>query len=96
MDEVPALVRAHPITPSGHRRTVQAGHENPIEVRVCRAALESGTGREIIGRNRIALIVPQRRRRGAVAAPALTVTLKTFQRLLVEFLASLLRFGGVR
>ena len=96
MDKVPALVRGHPITPGRHRRAVQAGHENAVEIRVRGAALEPGTGSEIVRRNGIALVVPKCRRRGAVALSTRAVTLNAFQFLLVEFLPALLRFRSVR
>src|SRR5437868_3646526 len=88
MHQVPALFRAHPIAPGRHWRAVQPGHENPIEVRVRRATLESGTAGEIMWRYKIALVVPKRGRGGAITLPALAVTLITFQCLLVELLAA--------
>ena len=96
MNEVPTLIRAHPVTPGWHRCAVQSGHENPIEVRIRGAALEPGTRCEVMWRNKIALVIAQRWRGGAVAPPALAVTLITFQCLLLEFLPAFLRFRSVR
>src|ERR1700730_12250299 len=66
MYQVPRVVRLDRVREGRHWRTIEAGHEDAIQIAVAIAAHKSLARRKIKGLDGIALAIRQRRSRGAV------------------------------
>src|SRR6266404_5391946 len=88
MHQVPSVFRFDDVRKRRHRRAVEAGHENLIEIMVGCAALEAGAFGKIVGPNRLFVAVRKRGGGGTIAAAFGAMALPAFQ-LSVELFAML-------
>src|SRR6266481_4571031 len=79
MHQVPSVFRLDDVGKRRHRRAVEAGHENFIEIMVARAALETGALGKIVGPNRLLVAVRKRGSGGTIAAAFGAMALPAFQ-----------------
>src|SRR5467141_2776491 len=79
MHQVPCVFRLDDVGKRRHRRAVEAGHENLIEIMVGRAALEVGALGKIVGPNRLLVAVRKRGSGGTIAAAFGAMALPAFQ-----------------
>src|ERR1700730_4227265 len=79
MHQVPGVFRLDDVGKRRHRRAVEAGHENLIEIMVGRAALEAGAGSKIVRPNRLIVAVRKRGSGGTIAAAFGAMALPAFQ-----------------
>src|SRR5260370_42112145 len=79
MYQVPSVFRLDDVGKRRHRRAIESGHENLVEVVVCGAALEAGTRRKIIGADRLIVTVGKRGGGRTIAASFGPMALPTFQ-----------------
>ena len=79
MHEIPRLIGLQLIGERGHRRAVESGHEDPVQVLVGFATHEAGTRLEIVRTDGIVLAVRQRLGGWAVPVSRRPVTLPAFQ-----------------
>src|SRR3989440_10858363 len=79
MHQVPSVVRLDDVGKRRHRRAVETGHENLVEVVVCGAALEAGALGKIVGPNRLLVAVRKRGSGGTIAAAFGAMALPAFQ-----------------
>lgn len=91
--EVPSVVGLDDVGKGGHRCAVQTSHENLVQVLIGRSALKARASSEIIGADRLVVVVSEGRCRRAIAEAFLAVALPAFQ-LLEEFLSMLDAFRG--
>src|SRR5262245_1446049 len=92
--QVPGLLRADGLGEGGHRRPVETGHENAVDIRARFAGLDVAL-REVIGSDGVSPAVLELLGRRAVTLAALAVALGAFE-LLVHRAASLDGVPGVR
>src|SRR6202041_8346 len=86
MHQIPRIVRLNHVRERRHRRSVEAGHEDAIQIAVSIAAHEPVAGRKIKRLDGIALAVGQSRSRWTIGITRRAVALPAFQ-LLEEFAA---------
>src|SRR6266850_2100477 len=79
MHEVPSVFRLDDVGKRRHRRAVEAGHENLIEIMVGRAALEAGALGKIVRSYRLIVAVRKRGSGGTIAAAFGAMALPAFQ-----------------
>jgi len=82
MDEVPRVVGLNVVGEGWHRRAVQTGHEDAVEIGVRGTALEARIilpATEVVRPDGLILAVSKRGRGGPVALALRTVTLPAFQ-----------------
>src|SRR5215472_9143135 len=92
-DQVPCFVRLHVVRERGHRRAVQTGHENLVEILVSGAAFETSAIVEVERLDRTILVVGESVSRGAVRTAFRAMALPAFQ-LLEKSLARLDAISG--
>ena len=96
--KIPGILGFDDVGERRHRRTVETGHEDTVEILVRGAALKAIVGVEIVGLDGLVSGVGKRGSGRAITAAFLAVTLPTFE-FLVELLAVFhafereLRFG---
>src|SRR5581483_9023981 len=76
--EMPRIVALEVVGKRWHRRSIQPGHEDLVEIFIRAAALESRARGEVERLDRLILAVRERRRRWPVAAPFGSMTLPAF------------------
>ncbi len=86
--QIPGFFRLHHVGERRHRRAVNSGHENPIEVLVGTAALGAIGRSEIVWPDRLIVAVGKSRSRRPITTAFLPMALPAFQ-LLEEFSAML-------
>src|SRR5258706_10127090 len=79
MHQVPSVFRLDDVGKRRHRRAVEAGHENLIEIMVGRAALEAGALGKIVRSYRLIAAVRKRGSGGTIAAAFGAMALPAFQ-----------------
>src|SRR5208283_1246867 len=82
MNEIPGIVRLNYVGEGWHRRAIQTGHEDLVDILVGLAALEArivATGREVVGADRIVLAVGESRGGGAIALTMCAMTFPALQ-----------------
>src|ERR1039457_7103085 len=79
--QVPGFVRRQIVFERGHRRAVETGHENLINVFIGASALEARALAEIVGNDGAIFVIGERGCRWPVAAAVLAVALPAFHAL---------------
>src|SRR5579862_2030475 len=74
-DQIPGFIGLDVVRPGRHRRSVQPGHEDLVQVFVAGATLKAVVVVKVVGLSRTVLIVRKGRGRRSIAAPGLAMAL---------------------